>query len=165
MLDNVSELNSHIGVLIDTHIMVEFIGQENYNDLIKIIKEEDFFLLVCEKLYDEYVRQIQKRFLKGRVVLDHYLDILQSLGKYQFEMQPLNSIAKIQNRKDQKHVDCAINSESKAWIIITNDSEDFKWIEDDPGIPVIVNYDEFKIKNRRENIIAECRRHSLYPTN
>ena len=153
------------GIILDTHIVVSILNYE-YNNLIDIIKDEQIFILICEELRKEYLRQITKQSSSGYWILYHFLEKLQEINKVIIENQPITTAEnKITNRKDQVHVDCAICSSSKAWIIVTNDQYDFTWEKNSPPIPIIVNYEEFSNKNKRQNIISQCKTFSFYPTN
>ena len=152
------------GIIFDTHFDISILNFE-YNNLIDIIKNEDFFLLICNGLKEEYLRQITRESSTGYWLLSHFLDQLQRINKVIIEVQPKNeSNNKIRNRKDQIHVNCAICSNSKAWIIVTNDHQDFVWDGTTPPIPIIVDYNEFSNQNMRVNIIAQCRHFPFYPT-
>lgn len=153
------------GVILDTHIVISILNFE-YNNLFDIIRNEDLFVLVCDELRHEYIRQISKQSVSGNKLLFHFLEKLQEIKKLVTEPQPqTESNYKIQSRKDQVHVNCAICSTSKAWIIVTNDQQDFSWEINKPSIPIIVDYNGFSNQNMRENIIAQCKHFAFYPTN
>lgn len=159
-------ISRQYGVILDTHIIIKFIDLE-YDPIISILRDENWFLLICDKLEEEYYKQVNNKYSTGWSFLQHFFDRLRTMDKLVRERQPdTTTHYRIQNRKDQAHIDCAIHSNAKAWVIVTNDTYDYQWVNQNaPLVPIIVDWDSFQDKNYRSNLLAECRRIAIFPPN
>jgi len=125
--------------------------------LFEIVRNDGFYMVMCDFLLDEYVRVADRECLGSGSLVKHILDSLRKESIIEWAKPVNQSTAKAGKQKDQPVVDCAIEGEKKAHILVTEDTNHFmiSWPRD-PVLKVI-GYRDFIDKHQRENICSDCK--------
>ncbi len=147
-----------LGVLIDTSVFVSWWDHEfQYVRLAEPIETDGFYLVICVELYNEYLRQIKKRYVGFSAhALDYILSKLDEKVGICWPMSATLSASAIIGQKDQAHIDCAHSKDCPAHLLVSDDRH-FIEIKETCPIPIILTFFEFMNDNKRENACSDAK--------
>jgi hypothetical protein len=121
------------------------------------IEKDGFYLVICVELYNEYLRQIKKRYAGFSVhALYYHLSKLDEKVGICWPTSATPSVGAIICQKDQVHIDCAHNKDCPAHLLVSDDRH-FIEIKETCPTPIILSFLEFMNDNARENACSDAK--------
>ena len=150
---------SGLGVILDTSVFVCWCdGDPGYGAIIDAIRSSELYIVVCQGLRIEYLRQLQKRYIgAARQVLESRIRKLYAEGIL-FETISNQQKEIVIHRKDQHVIDCALNDQFEVHIIVTDNQRDFVSDNTSYRLPILITSKEFLVVTNRNTICAEAKR-------
>ncbi len=147
----------NLGVLIDTSVFVSWWNREReYVRLMEPIEGEQLYVVICNELYVEYLRQMKKRYAGySEWGLKHDLSEIEKRFRVHWATPISTTLIEI-NRKDQPHMDCAHNTQHRVHILISDDPHFIQEKENCP-IPIILTFNEFMDIEKRRSACGDAK--------
>ncbi|MBA7592253.1 hypothetical protein ES708_34431 [subsurface metagenome] len=148
-----------LGVVIDAAVFVFwFKHDDDHIELMKTIKREGFYIVLCEELKQEYLENLYERSAgKNYWLLKDKLDEL----KEDIAIEYPTSIPEtsLQIHEDDQHVlNCALNTDYEVHLIITDNEEHFKPNNEEYRLPLLISTQKFFDPSELHTFCSEARR-------
>ena len=148
-----------LGVVLDTSVFICWCDNEiGYGQIVEVIINDNLYIVICESLQREYLRQLHRRFVGASYqVLRRKLEQLSSWGILKYAVPVSQDNIQI-HRKDQHILECALNDECLGHFIITENQDHFVSTTREYLLPVIMSKDLFLDSNNRQNACGDVKR-------